>query len=95
MSGKALTIIKAYVYNKKEANINILEWFEMRIDRVRLAAEMAKREWRDYHVAKLAGISRSTMSAVRGGKSIKTETAGKIAIALNLPVEQLVEKGKV
>ena len=49
----------------------------MRIDRVRFAAEIAKREWRDYHVAKLAGISRSTMSAVRGGKAIASITALK------------------
>lgn len=64
----------------------------MRIDKAKLAYELARREWRVKRLAELSGISISTLSSIRGGKAIAPETAMKIAIALNIPVEQLVEQ---
>ena len=64
----------------------------MRIDRVKLAAELARREWRSKKLSELSGVSRVTMSAIRGGKSIALETAQKIATALNMQVAQIIEK---
>ena len=64
----------------------------MRINRVTLAAELVRREWRDKRLSELSGVSRATLSAIRGGKSIAPETAGKIAHALSMSVEQLIEQ---
>lgn len=64
----------------------------MRINRVTLAAELARREWRDKKLVELSGISRATISAIKGGKTISPSTAQKIANALNMPIEQLIEK---
>jgi putative transcriptional regulator len=66
----------------------------MRIDKVIFAAEMTRRELRDYRLAELTGVSRSTISAVRGGKSIAKATADRIALVLDIPVDQLIERGK-
>lgn len=64
----------------------------MRIDRVILASELVRREWRDKRLAELAGVSRVTVSAIRSGKTVAPDTANKIAQALNIPVEALLVK---
>ena len=64
----------------------------MRIDRVILAAEMARREWRYKRLSEVSGISRATLSAVTGGKTIAPDTASRIAHALGIPVERIVEQ---
>jgi len=66
----------------------------MRIDRVTFAAEMTRREIRDIRLAELSGVSRSTISAIRGGKSVSKDTVKKIAVVLQIPVERLVEGEK-
>ena len=64
----------------------------MRINRVTLAAELARRDWGNKRLGELAGLSAATLSAVRGGKSVYPITAMKIAEALNIPLERLIEK---
>jgi len=64
----------------------------MRINRVKFVAEAAKLELRNYEIARKANVSLSTISAIRGGKSVSKDTAEKVAIVLNLPVEQLLEQ---
>jgi transcriptional regulator with XRE-family HTH domain len=52
-----------------------------------LAAELARREWRDKQLTEKAGISRATLSAIKGGKTITLNTAQKVAEAIApLPV---------
>lgn len=63
----------------------------MRIDRVKFITELAKRDIKSKDLAESAGVSRATVSAIRGGKTIAPDTAQKIAAALNVPVEKLVE----
>lgn len=63
----------------------------IRIDRVKLAAEMARREWRYKYLSELTGVSRATMSAITGGKTVHPITAQRIADALNVPLERLIE----
>jgi len=63
----------------------------MRIDKAKLAYELASREWRQKKLAELSGVSRATVSAISCGKTIAPETARKIAQALDMPVEALVE----
>ena len=63
----------------------------MRIDRVKFISELARRDIKAKDIAENAGVSRATVSAIRGGKTIAPDTAQKIAAALNVPVETLVE----
>lgn len=64
----------------------------MRIDRVKLIAEMARQSITGIELAKKAGVSRSTVTGLRGGKSCSAVTAMKLASALGIPVEELVER---
>lgn len=66
----------------------------MRIDRVKLIATMAERDMSCTQLAKLTGVSRSTITSVRSGKSCFLETALLIADALRVEVEDLLEERK-
>jgi putative transcriptional regulator len=65
----------------------------MRINRVTLAVEMTRRELTVNKLSELTGLTRSTISAIRGGKSIRPDTALKIADAFKMPIEQLLDEG--
>lgn len=54
----------------------------MRINRIELAAKMARKNLTAKRLAELAGISRFTLSAIKNGKSCSKETAGKLAAVL-------------
>ena len=54
----------------------------MRIDRVALAAEMARKDINQKRLAELSGVSRATLSAIRGGKACSPDTARKLAQVL-------------
>lgn len=54
----------------------------MRIDRVKLIAEMARRDINCNRLVELSGVSRMTITAVRSGKSCSKETAEKLAAVL-------------
>jgi transcriptional regulator with XRE-family HTH domain len=64
----------------------------MRINKAVLAYELARREMRQKNLAELSGVSRATLSAISGGKNIAADTGEKIAQALNVPLEKLIEK---
>lgn len=66
----------------------------MRIDRVKLIAEMARRDVTSTRLAEAAGVSRVTVSALRCGKTCTAETAGKIARALGVDVSEIMEEVK-
>lgn len=63
----------------------------MRVNRVKLMAESARRGIRTAELASKAGVSRATLSAMRGGKSCSVETVQRVAQALGVPVESLLE----
>ena len=63
----------------------------MRIDRVKLIAEMARRDVTSTRLAEAAGVSRVTVSALRCGKTCTAETAGRIARALGVDVTDIME----
>lgn len=63
----------------------------MRIDRVKLIAEMARRDMRVQELADKATVSRSTVTALRGGKSCNENSIRRVANALDIPVESLLE----
>ena len=66
----------------------------MRIDRVKLIAEMARQEIRVQELAEKAGVSRVTITGMRGGKSCTENSVKHVAKALGVPVESLLEDRK-
>lgn len=66
----------------------------MRIDRVKLIAEMARRDLKVNELAELAGVSRVTITALRGGKSCSKNSALHVARALGVDVTEIMEEVK-
>lgn len=64
----------------------------MRIDRIKLVTEITRAEIKIYELAEKSGLTRATVSAVKGGKSCKEETAEKLAAGLGIPLSDLLEK---
>lgn len=54
----------------------------IRIDRVAIITEMAKRHMNCNQLVELSGVSRVTVTAVRSGKSCSRETAEKLVAVL-------------
>ena len=63
----------------------------MRIDRVKLAAELARQDMSQKQLAELAGVSRSTVNYIRGGKSCSDKIGHKIADALGVDLKKILE----
>lgn len=63
----------------------------MRIDTIKLAVEMVKRDWSTEELSKESGLSRATVSNIKNGKSCKDTTAVKLANALGVEVTDLLE----
>lgn len=63
----------------------------MRVDRLKIIVEMARRGLRGVELAQLAGVSRATITAIRGGKSCSRESAERIAKALGVDVTEIME----
>ena len=66
----------------------------MRIDRVKLIAEMARQDVGVTDLSQRATVSRATITALRGGKSCNTNSVRRVASALGVTVESLLEDGK-
>ena len=62
----------------------------MRIDRVKLIAEMARQDMRFQDLADKAAVSRATVTALRGGKSCHKNSVRRVAQALDIPLESLL-----
>lgn len=54
----------------------------VRIDRVAMIAEMARKDINCNRLVELSGVSRVTVTAVRNGKSCSKETADKLTAVL-------------
>lgn len=65
----------------------------MRIDRIRLISEMARKDLTVKALAEKAIVSRMTVSAMRCGKSVNENSARRVAQALGMNVENLLENG--
>lgn len=63
----------------------------MRIDRVKLVSELARQDLNQKKLAELSGVSRATINYIRGGKSCSDEVGNKLADALGVPIESLLE----
>lgn len=62
----------------------------MRINTVKLITLMYEKGLKTGDIVKSSGLSRSTVSGIRGGKGCTADTAVKIAKALNVPVTDLI-----
>ena len=60
----------------------------MRIDRVKFAAALARKDLTVKQVAELSGVSRVTVSSVKTGKSCSKDTADKLARVLGRDIIQ-------
>lgn len=63
----------------------------MRIDRYKLINELMRQGMTQGKLAERAGISRATVNYIKGGKSCSDEVGHKIADALKVPLETLLE----
>ena len=63
----------------------------MRIDRIKLVSELARQDMTQKRLAELAGVSRASVNYIKSGKSCSDEVGRRIAGALNVPVETLLE----
>lgn len=63
----------------------------MRIDRIKLITEMARRNLKVSELSEKAGVSPNTVSAIRCGKNCSKLAANAIASALNVDVTELLE----
>lgn len=64
----------------------------MRINKMALAAAMAREDLNCLQLSALAGISNTTVSAIRGGKKCSAETARKLAAVLGNEIIEEVGK---
>ena len=63
----------------------------MRIDRVKLIAEMARRDLTTLALAEKSGISRITICSMRSGKSVREDSAVRVAAAMGLSLDDIKE----
>ena len=66
----------------------------MRIDRVKLVAELMRKDMTQKQLAELSGVSRATITYIKGGKSCSEEVGRKLAKALNVDLTQIMEWGE-
>lgn len=66
----------------------------MRIDRIKFAHAMVDKDMNVSVLAERTGLSRATISCIRGGKSCLYETAEKIAEVLGVEVKDIREVEK-
>lgn len=64
----------------------------MRINRITLVAEMARKDMNIKKLTELSQVSRATITAVKSGKSCTQKTAAKLAKGLGVPLESILEK---
>lgn len=64
----------------------------MRIDRIKFITELAKQDLTLIELSKRSGVNRVTLSNIKCGKSCREDIAQKVAKALNVDLEKLIEK---
>lgn len=66
----------------------------VKLDSDKMILAMAKKQYNCARLANASGVSRATISYIRNGKTCKPDIAGKLAEALDLQVEELIETKK-
>lgn len=63
----------------------------MRIDRVKLVAELTRQDMTQKRLAELSGVSRATINYIKSGKSCTDDVGRKIAKGLGVKLSQITE----
>ena len=63
----------------------------MRINRVKLVAELTRQDMTQKRLAELAWVSRATVNSIKCGKSCTDEIGNRIAAALGVDVTEILE----
>ncbi len=63
----------------------------MRIDRVKLVAELTRQDMSQAKLAELVGVSRVTINGIKAGRACTDKVGHGIAKALQVPIETLLE----
>lgn len=63
----------------------------MRIDRVKLVAELTRQDMTQKRLAELSGVSRTTINYIKGGKGCSDEVGRKLARGLGVELSQITE----
>lgn len=64
----------------------------MRIDRIKFATELARADLNIKQLAERAGLSRVTITSIKGGKSCSRSTAEKIAAGLGIGIQDILSE---
>lgn len=64
----------------------------MRVDRKKFVIAMMDADLNTVQLAERTKLGRPTISAIKNGRSCKLETVIRIAEALGIPVEEILEK---
>lgn len=64
----------------------------MKIKTFKVKCLMADKDLNTIELAKATGVSRNTISSIINGKSCSLTTAGKLAKALNVSLEDIAEE---
>ena len=64
----------------------------IRVDRIKLIAEMARQNITGIELAEKSGVSRSSIQAMRSGKSCNRNTVIHVVRALGVPVSDIIEE---
>jgi len=64
----------------------------MRIDRIELTKQLTAKDLTIRRLSELSDVSTVTISGIKGGKRCTDETGLKLAAALGIPIEQLVQQ---
>lgn len=64
----------------------------MRINRIELTKELIRQDITQKQLAEKSGISRATVNGIKNGRSCSDSSAIKIADALGIPIELLLEQ---
>ena len=65
---------------------------KMKICRKKLAIAMIDKNYNTITLSNIANVSRNTISAIKSGKSCSGDTLLKLAKALEVPVQDLIEE---
>lgn len=63
----------------------------LKVNRVALISEMARQDIRCCELTEKAGLSRSTITEMRSGRTCRLTSINRVARALGVPVESLIE----
>lgn len=64
----------------------------MRLNRIELIKELTRQDMTQKQLAELSGVSRATVNGIKNGRSCSDKSGIKIADALGVPIDRLLEK---